>query len=268
MIAATKKHAPFPMPPETGTDQAVRPVNEHPKSATRGKQGEIIPFNLKQHANSMPACRDCGHWLLTTSGLNKHISNSLTCRQKWQDRLKNFSINVFDLGHGFAPQVEEDNDHEDEDSEIVPDGDYNEGPDFSLDDGLDSPPHSFEAAVNVEATVDEDHEHVNVQRPNAYSVQIEEVADDPGPFHHATARWVEEYPDEMLAGAPCGNAEEIIPTKFDTIKHNQELNGQSVWGPFDDEEEWELARWLIQNVGQTKTDEFLKLPIVSMAFWR
>ncbi|KAG2113682.1 hypothetical protein DEU56DRAFT_874333 [Suillus clintonianus] len=34
------------------------------------------------------------------------------------------------------------------------------------------------------------------------------------------------------------------------------------WGPFDDEEEWELAKWLIQNVGQNQTDKFLKLPII------
>ncbi|KAG0695674.1 Zn-finger domain-containing protein [Suillus ampliporus] len=188
----------------------------------------------------MPACTDCGHWLPTTSGLNKHIANSPTCRQKWQDRLKNFSINVFDLGGGFAAPVEEDIDCEDE--EILHDGEHNDGPNFSFnfnfDDALDSPPHSRPVEAN------EDHEHINVQHPNPRSVQIEEVTDDPGPFRHATARWVEEYADEMLAGAPC------------------ELNGKSVWGPFDDEEEWDLARWLIQNVGQNKTDEFLKLPII------
>ena len=33
--------------------------------------------------------------------------------------------------------------------------------------------------------------------------------------------------------------------------------------PFADEEEWELVKWLMKNVGQTKADDFLKLPIVS-----
>jgi hypothetical protein len=28
-------------------------------------------------------------------------------------------------------------------------------------------------------------------------------------------------------------------------------------------EEWSLAQWLVKNLGQTQTDEFLKLPIVS-----
>ena len=32
-------------------------------------------------------------------------------------------------------------------------------------------------------------------------------------------------------------------------------------GPFEDEEEWQLAEWLIQNVSQRQMDNFLKLPI-------
>jgi hypothetical protein len=36
----------------------------------------------------------------------------------------------------------------------------------------------------------------------------------------------------------------------------------SHWGPFENEEEWGLAEWLIRNVGQKQTDTFLKLPIV------
>ncbi|KAI6102421.1 hypothetical protein EV401DRAFT_2061212 [Pisolithus croceorrhizus] len=35
-----------------------------------------------------------------------------------------------------------------------------------------------------------------------------------------------------------------------------------MWAPFHSEEEWELARFLMKNVGQTKMDEFLKLDII------
>ncbi|EPQ50020.1 hypothetical protein GLOTRDRAFT_51190, partial [Gloeophyllum trabeum ATCC 11539] len=42
----------------------------------------------------------------------------------------------------------------------------------------------------------------------------------------------------------------------------QEEQGESLWGPFDDADEWELARWLVKNVRQTQTDEFLKLGII------
>ncbi|KAG1836372.1 hypothetical protein DFJ58DRAFT_847010 [Suillus subalutaceus] len=170
----------------------------------------------------MPACKDVVTGSLLHSGLNKHIANSLTCRQKWQDRLQNFSINVLTL---------------------------------VADHQLRTIQTKKRTHLHIQGSVEFDQDHVQSR-----SVQIEEVTDDPGPV--GTWCWVEEYPDEMLAGAPCRPAEDIVPTKFDTIKDNQEANGESVWGPFNDEEEWELARWLIQNVGQNQTDEFLKLPIV------
>ncbi|KAJ6527329.1 hypothetical protein DFH09DRAFT_1328133 [Mycena vulgaris] len=36
-----------------------------------------------------------------------------------------------------------------------------------------------------------------------------------------------------------------------------------VLGPFRDDEEWQLAKWLIKHVGHTATDDFLKLSIIS-----
>ena len=36
-----------------------------------------------------------------------------------------------------------------------------------------------------------------------------------------------------------------------------------MWAPFEDQAEWNLACWLIKNVGQKSIDEYLKLPIVS-----
>jgi hypothetical protein len=47
------------------------------------------------------------------------------------------------------------------------------------------------------------------------------------------------------------------------IQREQKENGTSKWGPFEDQEEWELAEWLSKNVGQKQTDAFLKLNIVS-----
>ena len=35
------------------------------------------------------------------------------------------------------------------------------------------------------------------------------------------------------------------------------------WAPFEDLEEWELARWIATHVGQNAANELLKLPIVS-----
>ncbi|KAF8181120.1 RNA ligase-domain-containing protein [Mycena galopus ATCC 62051] len=49
---------------------------------------------------------------------------------------------------------------------------------------------------------------------------------------------------------------------FEHIRDEQILDGCQVLGPFADEEEWELAKWLIKNVGHNQAEAFLKLPII------
>ncbi|KAG2031754.1 hypothetical protein BDR03DRAFT_840265, partial [Suillus americanus] len=48
---------------------------------------------------------------------------------------------------------------------------------------------------------------------------------------------------------------------FERYRTYQEEEGEDPWSPFEDVEEWDLAQWLVKNLGQTRTDEFLKLPI-------
>ena len=84
-------------------------------------------------------------------------------------------------------------------------------------------------------------------------VEVEEVEDEDAPRRC----YVESYPD---------GAAEILgrsKTKFDAYREGQDERGEQRWAPFRDKEEWELAQWLLKNVGQTKIDEFLKLDIVS-----
>lgn len=52
-------------------------------------------------------------------------------------------------------------------------------------------------------------------------------------------------------------------TFFEKLQERQESVGSEKWAPFEDQEEWELAQWLLRSVGQKKIDEYLKLPIVS-----
>ncbi|KIK17767.1 hypothetical protein PISMIDRAFT_110783, partial [Pisolithus microcarpus 441] len=52
-------------------------------------------------------------------------------------------------------------------------------------------------------------------------------------------------------------------TVFEKMKELQDGFGGSAYSPFEDHKEWELAQWLINNVTQWATDEFLKLPVVS-----
>ncbi|KAG0691775.1 hypothetical protein DFH29DRAFT_883744 [Suillus ampliporus] len=185
----------------------------------------------------MPACKDCGHWLPTVSGLNKHVAGSKACRQKWRDRLKNFSVDVFDLGGGYSATAPDAEDVNDSDGGVYDSGAYQ-------DYDAPSPP------INVAHDDSEPRQHA----------RVEEVPDEPGPVSNDT-RWIESYAAHHRAGAPCREVDEVTPTKFDQIRQQLEANG-TPWGPFDDEEEWELAKWLIQNVGQNQTDKFLKLPII------
>jgi hypothetical protein len=50
-------------------------------------------------------------------------------------------------------------------------------------------------------------------------------------------------------------------TSFELIHDAEGDNGP--WGEhFESEEEWQLAKWLLQNAGQNQIDRFLKLSMV------
>jgi len=86
-------------------------------------------------------------------------------------------------------------------------------------------------------------------------VTVEEIDDEEAPSHGG--RYAEAFP------APAGESFGERATLFEALKGQQNIEGESRWAPFKDRDEWELAEWLMKNVGQNKTDEFLKLPIVS-----
>ena len=69
----------------------------------------------------------------------------------------------------------------------------------------------------------------------------------------------EEFPRYLGAGAVWG---EDVPF-FEELRREQEVNGSSWWGPFKDQDEWELAMWLIRNVGHKQINAFSNLNIVS-----
>ena len=96
-------------------------------------------------------------------------------------------------------------------------------------------------------------EEVEACRP---TVSVEEVEDEEDGYY------VQDFPSMHQAGAKLHAA----PTLFQTIRDNQVLQGAEVLGPFESEEEWELAKWLIKNVGHTQAETFLKLPIVRNSF--
>ena len=64
-----------------------------------------------------------------------------------------------------------------------------------------------------------------------------------------------------------GNIQRLIGTHTDITEQKQREEerkiGKLPWEPFSSQDEWELARWLINHVNQKGTDTYLKLPIVS-----
>ncbi|KIM63476.1 hypothetical protein SCLCIDRAFT_55594, partial [Scleroderma citrinum Foug A] len=50
--------------------------------------------------------------------------------------------------------------------------------------------------------------------------------------------------------------------QFEKFQDEKILEGGDIWGPFKSEEEWQLAKWLIKNVGHTQAENFLWLNIL------
>ncbi|KAE9392970.1 hypothetical protein BT96DRAFT_784742, partial [Gymnopus androsaceus JB14] len=86
--------------------------------------------------------------------------------------------------------------------------------------------------------------------PACRGVGIEEVVDED--------YWIKTPPSDLGAGQTFSRGR----TTFQIIRDDQILKGAEILGPFADAEEWELAKWLIKNVGHNATESFLKLPIV------
>ncbi|KAG1874425.1 hypothetical protein F4604DRAFT_1880885 [Suillus subluteus] len=108
--------------------------------------------------------------------------------------------------------------------------------------------------------VDVDFSHVhphldpNPAPSKSCHITIEEVKDEDGTPFSYTGRYFEPQAD---AGWALHEGE----TKFERYRRHQEEEVEDRWSPFEDVEEWDLAEWLVKNLGQTRTDEFLKLPI-------
>ncbi|KAH7906731.1 Zn-finger domain-containing protein [Hygrophoropsis aurantiaca] len=203
----------------------------------------------------MHTCTFCGAEVPTIAGLNKHIQRSEACRQKWRDQLKNFSVTVFDLGGGFAdPSLAG---HGDADSDLERDNNLNGFADDATDpDELEDFLGNFQYNEDPSQLTQQDQpqspNNTHLQGQGWQRARVEDAEED----DDILDRYVASYPEEAMAGATFGRQQ----TEYERIR-SAEQDG-SPWGPFDDEQEWELARWLIRNVGQTQTDKFLKLPII------
>ncbi|KAJ6611866.1 hypothetical protein B0H10DRAFT_2283854 [Mycena sp. CBHHK59/15] len=73
-------------------------------------------------------------------------------------------------------------------------------------------------------------------------------------------KWHRPADTKLGAGATYGPK---AKTAFELIRDNEILTPGTVLGPFWDDDEWQLVKWVIKHVGHTATEKFLKLPIIS-----
>jgi len=182
-------------------------------------------------------CCYCHSVVPTVDGVRKHYARSKVCNQKYQEDIRQTAFTVFDDEQDDTPTpppspsiVAEDSEPEDYDLPMP-------GDDFVLPRRPRSESPGQEPAHN-----------------QSKRARVEEVEDEEAP---QVGRYPDPYPGN--AGETFGEGK----TAFEKLQEEQMTEGLDPWAPFENKEEWELAHWLMKNVGQTKADDFLKLPIVS-----
>lgn len=89
----------------------------------------------------------------------------------------------------------------------------------------------------------------------SHSVEIEEDLDEDD---IRVKQFVQKYP--RLVGTVLAQGQ----TVFEKWEAENRKSHLEPFAPFASQEEWELAVWLIQNVGHNRIEEFLKLAMVSL----
>ena len=183
-------------------------------------------------------CQFCAARLSTSQGLRSHMTQSRSCHEKLEATY-----------HQDHPRNEIQDDMTA--SEMLP-NDLSDGldDDEGAGDAQYDPPFQSQSPPNAEVGATSESE----QQQPPKRVRVEEVEDEDAPGRH---QWLEDFP------SAAGSILESWKSKFEQLREKQGENGDAPWAPFESQEEWELARWLMTSgVSQKKTDNFLKLKTV------
>ena len=198
----------------------------------------------------MPHCGFCGKLCPTVPGLKRHIDGNAGCKKASRQEFGQYAQGIWSN----APPDNE----EGLDGGEVPEENHPIEP-----TPLDLPDIHLEEDIQNAGALFGDEEvdapPSNEPRLNPHRATVEDAPDEEEGDNQA--RYVEEFPEEYRAGATWGQSNPL----FESHRQAQQEDGSSPWGPFENEEEWGLAEWLIRNVGQKQTDAFLRLPIVRVS---
>ena len=175
-------------------------------------------------------CKYCHQRKSTETALNRHIAHSAVCFPAYQDDLLRLTSSDSGLDGGITRRT------------------------ATMHDFM--PPDSLgnECDVGGEVLIPDETGTQPFYQPSEETDDVEDADDC-----HSQSRYRRGYP-VRYAVKVLGEGK----TKFHIWQEEQSLHGENEWTPFHNEKEWELAQWLIKNVGQKSMDEFLKLPIASM----
>ncbi|KAJ7261447.1 hypothetical protein C8J57DRAFT_1232312 [Mycena rebaudengoi] len=217
-----------------------------------GRSGPDFDLEILAIAASAPRmpgflCEYCFLTLPTSQGLVSHLSQSEECHQKVYEAYAARSSWDDDSDDGGQPGAEEFDglqDHVEDVHGMDTDSGLDlAGGDRSVEDVdvFADPPSPSSSTSGLPAPGPQ------VQKcPRATVEEVEDEDDE----------WVQDFPEEFQAGATFGSCQ----TQFEKLRDEQEKAGLPPWAPFESEDEWELARWLMTSgLSQTKTDDYLKL---------
>ncbi|TFK53379.1 hypothetical protein OE88DRAFT_1711413 [Heliocybe sulcata] len=190
-------------------------------------------------------CSYCKKQLPTQPGVERHITNTAKCRRRWQLEAAKCLTTVFDQYRVSHREDEADEQEADSSSAVMDTA-------TAVDD--------YDAAAaapslnmqNQRSLEDGDNRHRRSKR-----VRVEDV-DDAEDCH-----WAEEFTEKPIATS-LGQSQ----TEFKELRTAQTEAGLPPWAPFESEDEWGLAQWLIRNAGHSQIEEYLKLPISSYMFFK
>ncbi|KAJ7159504.1 hypothetical protein C8R46DRAFT_906545 [Mycena filopes] len=192
-------------------------------------------------------CQYCTAERPTAQGLRSHLAQSKSCRQKHFDQ---YAAQSSDSESDGDAARESDNFPDGLGDELGP-----EGPEFV--DGSDDD-DELPLALDPPRVIDDEPlptgdtpaSLAETSNPRKHRrATVEEVEDE-------DARWVQPFPPEAAAGAILSKCK----TAFETYREEQRKAGCAPWQPFESEDEWEMARWLMTSgLSQKKVDEYLRL---------
>lgn len=184
------------------------------------------------HRPRQSHCNFCLKPFPKASRIQAHIQNTPACRAKW-DREVARRPHLAGTSQGLVPPISAAHNNTESNS-YHPD-------DPALEEFADS-------FANGPGTASPE-----LDQPPSKRTRIEEVPDEGEPTRYCRA-----YPE------PAADILGVEKTDFEKMREHQTTSDSpgNRWAPFLDEDEWELAEWLITETTQKGRDKFLKLPIV------